>query len=175
MFSKYFIRKQELVRWSHCANRALCHPKQWCLREQTPRRPLRLQDLMEFNIFLINLTWFKISWQQPGQVRMDWRLAGCGALAWNFLCTSSRLSLWPQHPLIFLPMPNVHTHTQAIHKTREKTVMFPPCPSPSFSSCLHPANLVSSVAPLFQVCASVCTCVHWSILRESLDSVSFFS
>lgn len=68
-----------------------------------------------------------------------------------------------------------HTH-RPYTKLGKRLSRSPVSPSPSFGSHLHPANLVSSVAPtVCHVCVSVCTCVHGSILRESWASVSFFS
>ena len=57
-----------------------------------------------------------------------------------------------------------HTHTHAIHRTREKTVTFPyePITQLQLPTCIQQVwfHLLS---PQFHVCGSVCTCVHWNI------------
>lgn len=64
--------------------------------------------------------------------------------------------------------------SKIIHKTRETLQQTLICPPPSFDGYLQSANVVL-LTPQQRMCVRMCTCVHWSILRKSLDVISFFS
>lgn len=64
--------------------------------------------------------------------------------------------------------------SKIIHKTRETLQRTLICPPPSFDGYLQSANVVL-LTPQRRMRVRMRTCVHWSILRKSLDVMSFFS